>query len=204
MHQSEFAKSTYKEQLQDVIHVAQLCNHENLLKAVVSVLQQLMSSSSEFLILALKLADELEIDSLVGSAYYAMLFKGEQFWQEEAHLTPRHRLLLLNGYYKLTNEWERYRKSAPTYAHAQSCGVTWSQGQCKMSWEDFWRRQVTSERVMSCNLADITGRLRLITRELDRWGPWGQVCCFHLTMYVYIVDDIFIVNYDASRMPTGV
>lgn len=195
MSRSEL-ESSYKAHLQNVIHVARLCHHDRLLATIVSVLQQLMHSSPAYLTLALTLADELEMDTLTGAAYYAMLLKGEQFWNDEARLTARQRLRLLNGYYRLTNEWERYRNTVPAYAHAQSCGVTWSQGQCRMSWDDFWKKQVVSERVMKANLADVVGRLKSVMREMDRWGPWGQV----RLVYALPQPPIFIFLYQSTLM----
>ncbi|KAF8644671.1 hypothetical protein AX16_008331 [Volvariella volvacea WC 439] len=62
-------------QLTQLIHLAQLCNHEKLLNTLISLLRQLMSSSVQYAYLAMTIADELNLRSLRGAAYLEVMQK---------------------------------------------------------------------------------------------------------------------------------
>ena len=64
------------EQLTRLIRLAQLCSHELLLGTMIGLLKQLMSSSLQYAYLAMTLADELDLRSLRGVAYRAVMEKG--------------------------------------------------------------------------------------------------------------------------------
>lgn len=63
------------EELTKLIRLARLCNHEPLLTTMISHLKQLMSSSVQYSCLAMTLADELNIRTLKGLAYYQVMQK---------------------------------------------------------------------------------------------------------------------------------
>jgi hypothetical protein len=49
-------------------------------------------------------------------------------------------------------------------------GATWHQHGCTQSWNEFWKEKTKSDGVLSLGLADVLGRLRVISKEFDRWG----------------------------------
>ncbi|THV02969.1 hypothetical protein K435DRAFT_817423 [Dendrothele bispora CBS 962.96] len=63
------------ESLTRLIQLAQLCNHERLLNTMINLLRQLMSKSLQYAYLAMKLADDLDIRALRGSAYLEVMQK---------------------------------------------------------------------------------------------------------------------------------
>ncbi|TFK33025.1 hypothetical protein BDQ12DRAFT_450930 [Crucibulum laeve] len=63
------------EQLTRLVRLAQLCNHERLLSTMVTFLRQLMSSSLQYALLAMTLADELDLRVLRGAAYLEVMQK---------------------------------------------------------------------------------------------------------------------------------
>ncbi|KAJ7079740.1 hypothetical protein B0H15DRAFT_494399, partial [Mycena belliarum] len=62
-------------QLTRLIRLAQMCNHEKLLSAMIILLRQLMSSSLQYAYLAMTLADELDLRALRGAAYLEVMQK---------------------------------------------------------------------------------------------------------------------------------
>ncbi|PFH49971.1 hypothetical protein AMATHDRAFT_146471 [Amanita thiersii Skay4041] len=184
------------EQITQIIHLAQLCNHERLLNTLINILIQLMRNSVKYAHLAMSVADELDLRSLRGLAYLEILQKssvGKSFItetqlfegseQDSPHpdsdkttanmvipITPTQQLRLFTGYYRLTRAWERLRTNPPSFDHAMTCGATWHQHGCTQSWLEFWKEKTRSDSVLNLGLSDVLGKLRQVQREYERWG----------------------------------
>lgn len=197
-------------QLTRLIRLAQMCSHERLLNAMISILRGLMSSSLQYAYLAMTLSDELDLRALRGAAYMEVMQKAaiikngtfdipkrpppkptlpnaavnttgtssgttastssSEGAAEELIINSAQQLRLLIGYYRLTRTWERLRTTPPHFDHSPSCNATWHQHGCTQSWLEFWKDKTKGESVVSLGLADVTGRLRQVQKEYDRWG----------------------------------
>ncbi|KAF8628628.1 hypothetical protein AX15_003763 [Amanita polypyramis BW_CC] len=188
------------DQLARLLRLTQLCNHQRLLNTLISILSDLTRSSTHYALVAMTIADELDIPSLRGVSYLEVLQKyqvdkwsmpepvrpyvqlGEQISQSNTEkialevqeempvMTPAQRTRLLTGFYRLTRTWERIRLSPPGFGHALACGATWHQHGCTLSWAEFWRERTRSEAVLSLSVADVLGRLEHIQKEYERVG----------------------------------
>ena len=173
------------DQLARLIRLAQLCDHDRLLATMVALLRQLMGISLQYAYLAMKLADELDLRTLRGAAYLEVMQKatvvrkavGDSVDSEgtidsagRLVITRTQQLKLLAGYYRLTATWDRLRVTPLHFEHSHSCGATWHQQGCTQSWLEFWKENRRSDSVMNLGLADVLGRLRLVQKDLDRWG----------------------------------
>ncbi|KAG7088147.1 hypothetical protein E1B28_012169 [Marasmius oreades] len=173
-------------QLTSLIQLAQFCGHERLLSTMISLLRQLMGKSLQYAYLAMTLADDLDLRALRGAAYMEIMQKSTvvrrggstQAVPNEGELDDDGRLVisaaqqlrLLTGYWHLTRTWERLRVSPPHFVHASSCGATWHQHGCTQSWVEFWKDKTKHDAVLSLGLADVTGRLKQVQKDYDRWG----------------------------------
>jgi hypothetical protein len=137
------------------------------------------------------LADELDLRSLRGIAYFEVMQKsnavvarspsspvagesaGEQaVIDSEGRLIVSHeqQLRLLTGYYRLSMLWERLRSTPLPLEHSTSCNATWHQHGCTQCWLEFWKEKTKSDSVLQHGLADVLGRLRAVAKEFGRWG----------------------------------
>ena len=174
-----------------LMRLAQLCGHERLLSTMISVLRQLMSFSIQYAHLAMTLADELDLRSLRGIAYFEVMQKsnavvarsapsasngedpaGHAMIDAEGRLIVSHeqKLRLLTGYYRLSMVWERLRSTPLPLEHSTACGATWHQHGCTQCWLEFWKEKTKSDSVLQHGLADVLGRLREVAKEFNRWG----------------------------------
>ncbi|KAI0685802.1 hypothetical protein BC835DRAFT_1289369 [Cytidiella melzeri] len=179
-----------------LMRLAQLCGHEKLLSTMISVLRQLMSCSIRYAHLAMTLADELDLRSLRGIAYFEVMQKsnavvargnlrGEDnhgndidkdarstLLDSEGRLIVSHqqKLRLLTGYYRLSMVWEGLRSTPLPLEHSAACGATWHQHGCTQCWLEFWKEKTKSDSVLQHGLADVLGRLRAVAKEFGRWG----------------------------------
>lgn len=144
-----------------------------------------MGISLQYAYLAMKLADELDLRTLRGAAYLEVMQKatvvrkavGDSVDSEgtvdsagRLVITRTQQLKLLAGYYRLTATWDRLRLTPLHFEHSHSCGATWHQQGCTQSWLEFWKENRRSDGVMNLGLADVLGRLKLVQKDLDRWG----------------------------------
>lgn len=170
-----------------LMRLAQLCGHERLLSTMITVLRQLMSFSIQYAHLAMTLADELDLRSLRGIAYFEVMQKSnavvargpstpgegeDAMIDAEGRLIVSHeqKLRLLTGYYRLSMVWERLRSTPLPLEHSAACGATWHQHGCTQCWLEFWKEKTKSETVLQQGLADVLGRLRAVAKEFGRWG----------------------------------
>ena len=180
-----------------LMRLANLCDHDRLLSTVTYVLQELMAHCVQYAYLAMSLADELDLRTLRGIAYFAVMQKGgvvirasslptaagdkpelDTVLDRRAIIDSEGRLVvsleqkmrLMTGYYRLTHLWENLRATPLSFEHAAACGATWHQHGCTQCWLDFWKDKTRCETVLSLGLADVLGRLRVIEREFAKWG----------------------------------
>ncbi|KAI9509480.1 hypothetical protein F5148DRAFT_996597 [Russula earlei] len=178
------AQLTNNEQIVALVRLAQMCQHERLLNAMVESLRRHMGSSPLNAYMAMTLADELDLRMLRGAAYLEVMQKavvvvrrpgsgpveGEMDASGRLVVTTAQQMRLLSGYYRLTMAWEQLRTAPPNFDHASSCGVNWHQSGCMQSWQEFWREKSKSDSVLGLGLADVLGRLRAMLKEFDKWG----------------------------------
>lgn len=173
-----------------LMRLAQLCTHEKLLQTMIAVLKALMGHSIQYAHLAMTLADELDLRSLRGIAYFEVMQSGAvtvprhpaqhgapaaERWsvldgQGRLVVTPEQKLRLLTGYHRLTLVWERLRATPLSFEHAPACSATWHQHGCTQCWLEFWKDKTRSDAVLQLSLADVLGRLRAVSKEFVRWG----------------------------------
>ncbi|KAI0081543.1 hypothetical protein K474DRAFT_1656325 [Panus rudis PR-1116 ss-1] len=175
--------------ISQLMRLAQLCEHSGLLETMVSLLKRLMSISIQYAHLAMTLADELDIRGLRGVAYLEIMqnatvvvrgANGDADAGEESGglvdrdgkliVSREQQLRLLTGYYRLTTAWENLRAAPLHFDHAPSCAATWHQHGCTQSWLEFWKEKTKGDNILQRGLADYLGRLKVISKEFDRWG----------------------------------
>ncbi|KAI5117357.1 hypothetical protein M0805_002471 [Coniferiporia weirii] len=155
-------------QIMEIIRLARLCHHKELLEALIDSFQGLAMTSPGYNKIGLLLADQLEppVPMLMGAVYYSAMLHGPEFWDTpEMRAAPYRRLRILNGYYRLTSLWERLRKNPPEYS--SEAAICKFYGHCAETWKIAWREQVVSKDVMDLNLADVIGRLKVIVASFD-------------------------------------
>ncbi|KIL59055.1 hypothetical protein M378DRAFT_188059 [Amanita muscaria Koide BX008] len=188
------------DQFTRLLRLSQICVHEPLLDAIVSILSHSTKTSLQHAFRAMNIADELDIPSLRGVAYLEVLQKCSiDNWivpgfkqltimtsqrlsqsvqdkdspspdEELPEITPAQRSRLLTGYYRMSRFWERTRLTPPEFDHALACGATWHQRGCTLSWVEFWREKARSETILNLDVADVLGKLRHIEKEYARLG----------------------------------
>ncbi|OSX56564.1 hypothetical protein POSPLADRAFT_1062706 [Postia placenta MAD-698-R-SB12] len=89
---------------------------------------------------------------------------------EGLQLTSAQQLRLLMGYYRLSEIWEKLRKTPLNIGHSASCSATWHQHGCTQSWLEFWKGKTRCDAVLEIGPADVPGRLKAIGKEFERWG----------------------------------
>lgn len=164
-------------QVARLVRLAQTCSHERLLDTMATLLTERMRSSIQWAFLGMSLADELDLRALRGAAYAEVLQKMAsaplQHGGADAHsllvASPAQQLRLLAGYYRLSREWESLRKHPVRFVHAPTCGALLRNG-CMQSWIEFWKEKTKSDAVLALGMADVVGRLKVMVKELERWG----------------------------------
>lgn len=183
-------------QISRLMRLAQLCGHERLLATMTVILRRFMGSHLHYAHLAMTLADELNLRTLRGVAYFEVMQKAIVVAREDTgrRRSPRHgggndeddeeildsrgrlivsceqQLRILQGYYKLTSAWEKLRVEPVHFEHAPTCNATWHLHGCTQSWNEFWKEKTKGEGVLQLGLADLLGRLKNIAKEFDRFG----------------------------------
>lgn len=185
-------------QIAGLMRLAHTCSHERLLGTMIAVLRRRMCSSIQYAYLAMNLADELDLRELRGIAYMEVLQKHAIFSSPQAalaadeatdnededsmddnaatssteglQLTSAQQLRLLMGYYRLSEIWEKLRKTPLNIGHSASCSATRHQHGCTQSWLEFWKGKTRCDAVLEIGPADVPGRLKAIGKEFERWG----------------------------------
>ena len=183
-------------QLTRLVRLAHMCNHKPLLNTMIEHLRQLMTASLQYAYLAMTLADELDLRTLRGLAYFEVMQKafipkrtridktpsqapdaggmdpkeGDVDEKGRLVINPSQQLRLLSGYYRLTKSWEKFRSTPPSFNHSALCGATWHQNGCTQSWLEFWREKSKTDTVLAFGLADVVGRMKQIQKEFEKWG----------------------------------
>lgn len=179
-----------KLQISQLVRLAQMCSHEELLATMVSLLRQFMNVSLHYSHLAMSLADELDLPELRGLAYLEVLQKSaftsrgdgdnpalvEGDIQETSDgrihiiVTPVQQHRLLSGHYRLSKAWERLRAVPLPFTHSPTCAAQWHQQTCMQSWTDFWKEKTKADPVLCLDAANVHGKLAFILKEFDKWG----------------------------------
>lgn len=152
------------DRLRRVLELANLCDHQPLHNAVVQRLQEELRSTNADLPWFIGLGERLQIDSILGTAYYALMIQGRDKWVSHVsngRLTRDQLSKLHNGYYALINRWEGYRLRPPTMPpciHFAQC--------CNQRWHAYWREQTKDDGIMCMFPADVLGRLEAISTRI--------------------------------------
>jgi len=182
-------------QLTRLVRLAHMCNHGPLLNTMIEHLQQLMTVSLQYAYLAMTLADELDLRTLRGLAYFEVLRNGfvpkrarvdktasqapdvTVMDPKEGEVDEKGRLVvnssqqfrLLSGYYRLTRSWEKFRSTGSPFYHSASCSASRHQHICVQTWGDFWNEKKKAESVLAFGLEDVVGRMTQIQKEFEEW-----------------------------------
>ncbi|KAG9315873.1 hypothetical protein JVU11DRAFT_3522 [Chiua virens] len=179
-----------KHQISRLVQLAQMCGHTHLLDTTITLLRQLMSLSPHFSYLAISLADELNLRELRGAAYLEVLQRsvfisgreanGNVLVEGDVHensdgvdrlvVSRLQQVRLLSGYHRLSKAWEKLRAVPIPFEHTASCGTSWNQQSCTHSWSEFWKEKTRTDAVLALGTANVIGKLRVISKEFDKWG----------------------------------
>ncbi|CAK5275679.1 unnamed protein product [Mycena citricolor] len=154
------------ENLVRITELSTLCDSKELLDAATAQWKKLLIGGKA-LAAAINVAEQLDLRSLLGLAYYYMMLKGRDYWDADAQLTARQRIRLLSGHYNLVRASEDLPDSPPQINHDLQC---MGKGQCKAAFAALWKFILTSNggepglsgqvlpRMQSC---DLIGKLML-------------------------------------------
>lgn len=170
--------------LVQLTELASLCEQRDLLDAATIRWKRLITSGKD-VALAIGMAERLNLRSLLGLAYHAMLLQGREVWDADSLLTRSHRIRLLSGHYALGRLCERLPNEPPIVQHHPRC-TGGSQVRCNQAWSGLWRSTLDMARHgMPLQYADVVGKMMLaestlkafIEREIPIHGlldamPW--------------------------------
>ncbi|KAF9254425.1 hypothetical protein L218DRAFT_938600 [Marasmius fiardii PR-910] len=161
--------------LTQLTEVAVLCNHEELHEAVEPMWADLLfTGQTEDIISAMTVADKLNLRPLLGLAYYLMMLKGRDEWNNpnlKSALTREQRIRLLSGYYNISRACDALPTTAPTLVHHGTCFM---QGRCGEAWQSLWTTMIlkmTSDGSGSSfriQTVDILRKLHLANHLLEK------------------------------------
>ena len=128
----------------------------------------------------INIAHELELDNLLGRAYFHLLSKPKYEWAmnmgDGVSLTAEHRIRLLSGFHSLVTTWEEIRSDLPpAFTHCQSC-IDASDGTCKRGVLRFWTGMLKSDGVLGKEPYDVVGRLEAIISILQVYAVSCDIC----------------------------
>lgn len=155
-------KSIDPEILARVTRVAALCDDPTLL-AHLTLLWKRLIGRGEAVALAIVVADELKLRSILGVAYHAMMLKGRAAWLEEPLLNSAHRIRLLNGHYTIIQIQTELSSTPPNFMHDSSCVRP---ARCEVGWRNLWTVLTGDadgilDQVLPLTAANLLGKLKL-------------------------------------------
>lgn len=170
--------------LVQLTELASLCEQRDLLDAATSRWKRLLASGKD-IALAVGVAERLNLRTLLGFAYHAMMLQGREVWDNDTSLTRAQRIRLLSGHYALGRLWERLPGEPPAISHSPRC-TGGAQARCNQAWAALWRSTLDMGRqVLLIQYADVVGKLMLaesvtkalVEREIPTQGmldgmPW--------------------------------
>ncbi|KAH9947630.1 hypothetical protein B0H21DRAFT_738207 [Amylocystis lapponica] len=121
--------------LVQITELAALCERPDLLDVAVARWKRQIGEGKD-LALAIDVGERLNLRSMLGLAYHAMMLKGKTHWDAEAALNRDQRVRLLCGYYALGKLWETLPMQPPPLAHNARCT---SQQRCSKAWGNLWK-----------------------------------------------------------------
>lgn len=148
--------------------LAILCDCSELLAVAISKWKRLIGEG-EAISSAIVIAERLNLRTLLGQAYHAMMLKGREVWDIDPHLSRSHRIRLLSGYYTLSQMGSELHSTPPRLKHDNSCHRRHA---CRAGWASLWKIINTSKnglgsQVMKLPNADILGRMMLAKSVLE-------------------------------------
>ncbi|KAF8440827.1 hypothetical protein L210DRAFT_3612106 [Boletus edulis BED1] len=170
--------------LVQLTELASLCEQRDLLDAATARWKRLIVSGKD-VALAIGMAERLNLRSLLGLAYHAMLLQGREVWDTDPLLTRTHRIRLLSGHYALGRLGERLPNEPPLLQHHPRCTGS-VQVRCNQAWAGLWRSTLDmGKHGLPLQYADVIGKMMLgestlkalIEREIPTHGlldamPW--------------------------------
>jgi hypothetical protein len=170
--------------LVQLTELASLCEQRDLLEAATARWKRLIASGKD-VALAIGMAERLNLRSLLGLAYHAMLLQGREVWDADQQLTRTHRIRLLSGHYALGRLGERLPNEPPILQHHPRCTGS-AQVRCNQAWAGLWRSTLDMGKYgLPLQYADVIGKLMLaesilkafIERDIPTHGlldamPW--------------------------------
>ncbi|KAG6377232.1 hypothetical protein JVT61DRAFT_1286 [Boletus reticuloceps] len=170
--------------LVQLTELASLCEQRDLLDAATARWKRLIVSGKD-VALAIGMAERLNLRSLLGLAYHAMLLQGREVWDTDQLLTRTHRIRLLSGHYALGRLGERLPSEPPLLQHHPRCTGS-AQVRCNQAWAGLWRSTLDmGKHGLPLQYADVIGKMMLgestlkalIEREIPTHGlldamPW--------------------------------
>lgn len=170
--------------LVQLTELASLCEQRDLLEAATIRWKRLITSGKD-VALAIGMAERLNLRSLLGLAYHAMLLQGREVWDADQQLTRTHRIRLLSGHYALGRLCERLPNEPPILQHHPRCTGS-AQVRCNQAWAGLWRSTLDmGKHGLLLQYPDVIGKMTLaecnlkafIEREIQVHGlldamPW--------------------------------
>ncbi|KAG9315651.1 hypothetical protein JVU11DRAFT_3296 [Chiua virens] len=151
--------------LVQLTELASLCEHRDLLEAATIRWKRLITSGKD-VALAIGMAERLNLRSLLGLAYHAMLLQGREVWDTDPQLTRAHRIRLLSGHYALGRVCERLSSEPPTLQHHLRC-TGGAQVRCNQAWAGLWRSTVDmGKHGLPLQYPDVIGKTMLAESTL--------------------------------------
>lgn len=146
--------------LVEITKLAALCERPELLELAIVRWKRQIGEGKD-LALAIGISEELNIRSIMGLAYHAMMLKGKAYWDSDPSLTRDQKVRLLCGYYSLSKMWEVLPSQPPPIAHSTRCT---GQQRCAKAWGALWKNvlEMGSEVIPGLQKEDVLSKLMLV------------------------------------------
>lgn len=158
--------------LVQLTELAVLCDSSDLLDAAVAKWKRLVGEGKA-LSTTITIAERLNLRSILGLAYHALMLKGRDEWDADPNLSRSQRIRLLSGYYTLSHMCAELPSTPPRLKHANSCR---HKSDCKSGWAELWKTINTtkeggiSSQIMKLQSADLLGRVMLAESIIKAFG----------------------------------
>ena len=145
------------------LRVAVLSGHQPMLDAIVSTLTSQLLEGTLAPSGMINVADEHQIRSLQGAAYYAQLMRLQDadsdifIFPEGSTLSKEQRVRLLSGYWSLVRHWEKLQRGDPGFADV---GGSQQDAVLLQNLQGRWRDYLKHSTVAQCQPADVLSKLK--------------------------------------------
>jgi hypothetical protein len=172
-------------ELVETTNVAFLCGNPRLCELVTRTWMEIVRSAKGpgkilDLSLAIRVAEQRGLSSVIGRAYYAMMILGRNLWEKDGILDRSQHLRLLSGFHDLTLQCSSLpTQPAPIFTHS-ACKPLYTvsskssaEKACESGWPHLWRnlfhQRPLRDAFNTLSPADLVGRLSYVAKHLQQF-----------------------------------